>query len=253
MTSDVRTFRAYESTGKVTQFTNHLDPDPVARDVFTFHRPDELIRLATQERQLRLQLRAMPELRTDRLWRVQVEAIRNLEASLAAGKPLALIQMATGSGKTYTACSFCYRLIKYAHAQRILFLVDRNNLGKQTYNEFQQYLSPYSNYLFTEEFNVQRLSKNTVDTTAKVCITTIQRLYSILKGEPEFDEGNEDDSLFESENPLLRALSQKIWAIQLMNLKLFPDLERLLGQDCLIRLEKRLSRYHISKMNSNNF
>ena len=115
-----------------------------------------------------------------------------------------LIQMATGSGKTYTACSFCYRLIKYAHAKRVLFLVDRNNLGRQALNEFQQYRSPYTNYLFTEEFNVQRLTKNTVDPASKVCITTIQRLYSILKGEPEFEETNEESSLFESESPLIR-------------------------------------------------
>ena len=61
--------------------------------------------------------------------------------------------MATGSGKTFTACTCCYRLIKFAKAKRILFLVDRNNLGKQALNEFQQYVSPYNNYKFTEEYN----------------------------------------------------------------------------------------------------
>ena len=93
---------AYESTGSVTQFTNLLDPHPRSREIFTFHRPEELIRLATLESQLRANLRNMPELITTGLWNVQVEAIRNLELSLAGNHPRAVIQMATGSGKTFT-------------------------------------------------------------------------------------------------------------------------------------------------------
>lgn len=194
---------AYESTGTVTQFTNNLDPDPRSRDVFTFHRPEELLRLVAQDNQLRGNLRTMPSLDTTRLWPVQIETIQNLEMSLADARPRALIQMATGTGKTYTACSFCYRLIKFAKAKRILFLVDRNNLGKQTYNEFQQYISPYTNYKFTEEFNVQRLSENVIGSASKIVITTIQRLYSMLKGEEGFEEDIEEQSLFESASPLI--------------------------------------------------
>ena len=194
---------AYESTGVVTHFTNALDPDARSREVFTFHRPEELIRLATLDRQLRAALREMPDLNTARLWEVQIEAIRSLERSLAGARPSALIQMATGSGKTYTACSFCYRLIKFAKAKRILFLVDRNTLGKQARNEFQQYASPYTQYNFTEEFNVQRLTGNAIEPAAKVVITTIQRLYSILKGEEEFQEENEEQSMFEAGSPLV--------------------------------------------------
>ena len=195
---------AYESTGVVTQFTNGLDPDSRSREVFTFHRPEELLRLVQLRKgQLRAALRDLPPLEAGRLWRVQTEAIQNLEQSLADARPRALIQMATGSGKTYTACSFCYRLIKFAKAKRILFLVDRNNLGKQTRNEFQQYVSPYNSYKFIEEFNVQRLTGNSIDPASKVCITTIQRLYSILKGEAEFEEEREEESLFESESPLV--------------------------------------------------
>ena len=118
---------AYESTGAVTQFSNSLEPDFCSREVFSFHRPEELIRLASLESQVRANLRAPPELNTQGMWRVQVESVRNLEVSLAANRPRALIQMATGSGKTYTAASFCYRLIKFGGAKRILFLVDRNN------------------------------------------------------------------------------------------------------------------------------
>ncbi len=195
---------AYESTGVVTQFTNSLEPDFRSREVFTFHRPEELLRLVKLDAQLRANLRALPELRTDGMWPVQVEAVRNLEASLAQNRPRALIQMATGSGKTYTACSFCYRLIKFAKAKRILFLVDRNNLGKQALNEFQSYQSPYNNLNFTDEFVAQRLTRNAIDPAAKVVITTIQRLYSLLKGEEEYEEENEESSLFESASPLVR-------------------------------------------------
>ena len=195
---------AYESTGEVTQFTNTLEPHARSRAVFTFHRPEELIRLVKLDKQVRGLLREMPPLDIGHLWRVQIESIQNLEKSLALNKPRALIQMATGSGKTFTAVNFCYRLIKYANAKRILFLVDRNNLGKQTLNEFQQFVSPVNGYKFTEEYTVQHLKKNTISPASKVCITTIQRLYSMLKGEEDFQEENEEGSLFETENALFK-------------------------------------------------
>ena len=200
---------AYESTGAVTQFTNGLEPDARSREVFSFHRPEELLRLVKLETQLRAALRTLPPLmeKSDHgapLWQVQVDAIRNLEKSLAHGRPKALIQMATGSGKTFTAANFCYRLLKFAGAKRILFLVDRNNLGKQTEGEFQNFRSPYNNYQFTEEYAVQRLKKNSIEPAAKVVITTVQRLYSMLKGEEAFDESAEEGSLFESDNPLVK-------------------------------------------------
>ncbi|MGC8541882.1 MAG: DEAD/DEAH box helicase family protein, partial [Phycisphaerae bacterium] len=193
---------AYESTGILTRFTNNLDPQPCSREVFSFHRPAELIRLAELNSQLRAGLQHLPPLDHGRLWRVQVDAIENLEKSLASNHPRALIQMATGSGKTFTACNLVYRLIKFAQAKRVLFLVDRNNLGRQTLAEFQQFASPGTPYKFTEEFNVQRLKNNAIDPSCKVCITTIQRLYSILKGEPEFDESAEEISQFEWGNAL---------------------------------------------------
>ena len=194
---------AYESTGKVTQFTNGLDPDSRSRETFTFHRPEELLRLqGLGDAQLRTKLRRMPALPKGRLWGVQHKATLNLERSLAHARPRALIQMATGSGKTFTAVTACHRLIKHAGAERILFLVDRNNLGRQTLNEFQQFRDPGSAYTFSEEFVVQRLRGNAIDPAAKVVITTIQRLYSMLKGDPEYDPANEDESLFESSSPL---------------------------------------------------
>ncbi|WP_404308760.1 type I restriction endonuclease subunit R [Neorhodopirellula lusitana] len=197
---------AYESTGKVTRFTNNIDPAPRSRQVFNFHRPEELRRLVDlgADGQLRARLQAMPELAEGKLWPVQIRAISNLEASLAQDRPRALIQMTMGSGKTFTSISFIYRLIKFAGAKRVLFLVDRNNLGEQTENEYQLYTSPYNNLKFTEEYGVQRLTGNTISSSAKVVITTIQRLYSMLQGEKDFDVDREEESAFESSSPLVK-------------------------------------------------
>lgn len=175
----------YESTGTETFFTNRLDPDPRSRRVFTFHRPETLLVWAQQEKQLAQRLRELPLLAAGSLWLAQIEAITGLERSFAAGLLRALIQMATGSGKTYTAVNFIYRLVKYAGARRVLFLVDRGNLGRQTLKEFQQFVSPVNNYKFTEEYIVQHLTSNTLDKSARVVIGTIQRVYSMLKGEQE--------------------------------------------------------------------
>ena len=195
---------AYESTGKLTQFTNSLEPDARSRLLFTFHRPEELLRLVNLSLQVRQGLRELPPLKTEGLRKVQVTAIRNLEESLSRNHPRAQVQMATGTGKTFTAVTLIYRLIKFAGGKRILFLVDRNNLGRQADNEFKQYVSPHSGYNFTDEFNVQHLRSNTIDGVSRVCITTVQRLYSMLKGEPEFQEENEEGSLFETESPLAK-------------------------------------------------
>ncbi|MEN6336779.1 MAG: DEAD/DEAH box helicase family protein [Phycisphaerales bacterium] len=165
----------YESTGEITQFTSRVDPEPRSREVFAFHRPEELIRLARLDQQLRGGMQTLPELNTEGLWTVQVEAIRKLEHSLADNRPKSLIQMATGSGKSRTACAACYRLVKFAGARRILFLVDRNNLGRQAEKEFRNYLSPYSNMRFGEEFNIQRLRSPVIADTSRVCISTVQR------------------------------------------------------------------------------
>ncbi len=133
---------AYESKGAVTQFTNLLEPDARSREVFTFHRPEELLRLVSLDTQVRGKLKALPALDASKLWSVQKRAIENLEQSLAKNNARSLIQMATGSGKTFTAVNACYRLIKFGGARRVLFLVDRSNLGRQTYREFQQFVSP---------------------------------------------------------------------------------------------------------------
>ncbi len=210
----------YESTGIETHFTNGLDPEPRARSVFAFHTPELLVDwlryagntgsdpgVAESVPTFLARLKAMPALVETGLWPAQVKAIRNLEQSLAANKPRALIQMATGSGKTFTAISFIYRLIKFAGARRVLFLVDRGNLGRQTRKEFDQYESLYNNYKFGEEFIVQHLTGNTLDKTARVTISTIQRMYSMLKGRELADEDDEHsteeiESLFREPEPI---------------------------------------------------
>jgi type I restriction enzyme R subunit len=175
---------AYESTGVETQFTNQLDPSPKSRNVFAFHRPETLLEWLEPDKQLNTRLANLPtldQMPTTNLWSAQIEAIRNLEKSLAANKRRALIQIATGSGKTYTAVNFVYRLIKLAGARRVLFLVDRGNLGDQTLKEFQQFVTPDDGRKFTELYNVQHLQSAQLDRVSRVCISTIQRLYSMLR------------------------------------------------------------------------
>ena len=185
----------YESTGVETFFRDLRDPDSRSRPVFAFHKPETLLQWIRQQQTLRYYLQTLPILETQGLRDCQIEAIINLEQSFAADRPRALIQMATGSGKTYTAVSFTYRLIKFGGARRILFLVDRSNLGRQTLKEFQQYTTPDDGRKFTELYNVQHLATNQIDEVSNVCITTIQRLYSMLKGESAFDEQGESESL----------------------------------------------------------
>jgi len=198
----------YESTGIETFFTNGLDPDPRSRRVFAFHRPETLLDWVKLPNTFRRRVRQLPPLTDPKLWAAQVEAIANLERSLAEDRPRALIQMATGSGKTFTAVSSVYRLVKFANARRVLFLVDRSNLGRQTLKEFQQYITPDDGRKFSELYNVQHLQSNAFDPVSRVCITTIQRLYSMLNGEPEFDPENEEASLFET-GPLLQDQPEK--------------------------------------------
>jgi len=188
----------YESTGMETHFTNRLDPEPRSRLVMGFHRPETLAKWLEEPEtpSFRGRLRQLPPLVEAGLWPIQARAVRHLEESLAKDRPRALIQMATGAGKTVTAVTSVYRLVKFGGAQRVLFLVDRSNLGRQALKEFQSYTTPDDGRKFTELYNVQLLTSNKIDPVAKVVITTIQRLYSMLKGEQELDPVLEEGSQF---------------------------------------------------------
>jgi type I restriction enzyme R subunit len=184
----------YESTGVETFFRDERDPAPRSRRVFTFHRPETLANFAAEPDTLRRRLAQMPfahPLATTGMRDCQIEAIAGLERSFAEDRPRALIHMATGAGKTYTACAFAYRLIKYAKARRVLFLVDRANLGEQARDEFHRFRTPDTGRFFTELYNVQHLNSPQIDDVCRVTICTIQRLYSILRGE-ELAEGADD-------------------------------------------------------------
>jgi type I restriction enzyme, R subunit len=192
----------YESTGLLTRFTDYRDPKPRSRPVFHFHQPATLLEWFNQNTTLRERLQNLPTLSHEGLRPAQIRAIDNLEKSFKNNRQKALIQMATGAGKTYTACTFVYRLLKFADAKRILFLVDTKNLGEQAEQEFLKYIPQDDNRKFTELYNVQRLNSSYIATDSQVCISTIQRLYSILKGE-------ELEEILEAENP-----NEKSWQWQ---------------------------------------
>lgn len=217
---------AYISTGEETVFINTLDPQPRSRSVFTFHRPETLREWIsadtlddwlkesggfytaaddTRPSTLRARLRAMPPVVLPGLWPNKVQAVVRLEKSLFDDRPRSLIQMATGSGKTLMTVAALYRLIKFGGARRVLFLVDRANLGEQAEKEFQGFRTPDDNRKFNELYNIQRLTSNTVGSSSKVVISTIQRLYSILKGEPELDpEVDEHTPMDSSDDPAVQ-------------------------------------------------
>ncbi len=194
----------YESTGAETWFTCRFDPEPTARRVFWFRRPETLERQVDdyhhhRRGSLRARLRDVPELEEEAGWLrdAQAEAIRNLERSLKDNHQRALIQMATGSGKTFCAANIAERLIRHASARRILFLVDRANLGRQTLREFQGFDVPGTGRKLTELYNVQHLTHNRLDPVSSVCIGTIQRVYSMLRGDADLDESVDEQGGFE--------------------------------------------------------
>ena len=192
----------YQSTGVITRFTDERDPQPRSREVFTFHRPETMAEWLSKPQSLRARLQNIPPLDPAGFRACQITAIKNLENSFKADRPRALMQMATGSGKTFTAISSVYRLLKHADAKRILFLVDTRNLGQQAEQEFMSYLPNDENRKFTELYNVQLLKNSYIAGSSQVCISTIQRMYSILKDEP-LDESAED------ENPAERLVRPK--------------------------------------------
>ena len=181
----------YESTGVIARFTDGRDPAPRSREVFNFHRPETLAEWLSQPATLRASLQQLPPLVHDGLRDCQITAITNLEESFKQDKPRALVQMATGSGKTFTAITASYRLLKHAGAKRILFLVDTRNLGEQAEQEFMAFLPNDDNRKFTELYSLQRLKSSFMATDTQVSISTIQRMYSLLKGE-ELDEATEE-------------------------------------------------------------
>ncbi|MEI2743216.1 MAG: type I restriction-modification enzyme R subunit C-terminal domain-containing protein [Candidatus Competibacter sp.] len=206
-TNDVPLRFLFEATGQIIRFTDNGDPAPRSREIFHFFTPQTLAAWQSRPSTLRRCLvEQMPTLLEKNLRDCQVSAVVGLEKSLALNKPRALVHMATGAGKTFTAITSVYRLLKFGGAQRILFLVDTRNLGKQAHQEFMAYTPPDDARKFTELYSVQRLTSSNIDFHAQVCISTIQRMYSILSGEP-IDESAEELSL----NEVRQTAKQEKW------------------------------------------
>jgi type I restriction enzyme R subunit len=187
----------YVASGTELRFRDHGDPDPVSRRVFAFHRPETLDLWLKETATLRARLQAMPPVVKDGLRACQIDAVAALERSMAANRPRALVQMATGAGKTFTACTLSYRLLAHAGFKRILFLADRANLVRQTRDEFLAYRPPGTGRSFSEIYNVQKLDAAGVDKDAQIVVATIQRVFSVLSGK-DLAEEDEEASSFEA-------------------------------------------------------
>lgn len=187
---------AYEATDKLTRFTDYADIKYRSRKVFSFHRPETLAALLKQPDTLRNNMKHFPPLDTTGFRQCQITAIQNLDASFAHNKPRALVQMATGAGKTFTAITSVYRLLKYGKMNRVLFLVDTRSLGEQAEREFLAYRPNDDPRSFSQIYGVHRLKSAYIPEGVQVCISTIQRMYSILKGE-ELDASAEETSFYE--------------------------------------------------------
>ena len=187
---------AYEATGTLTRFTDYADEKYRSRNVFNFHRPETLTEFLKDSSTVRNRMKAFPELDVTGFRDCQVNAINNLEKSFGLAKPKALIQMATGAGKTFTAITSVYRLLKFTKVRRVLFLVDTRGLGEQAEREFMAYHPNDDHRSFAELYGVSRLRRSYIPKDAQVYISTIQRMYSILRGE-ELDESAEQTSFNE--------------------------------------------------------
>jgi len=188
----------YEATNHEIRFCDWRDPYARSRNIFHFHQPETLKAWLEDGESLRTRMQQLPELNTENLRACQIDAIHGIELSLKSGKPRALLQMATGSGKTYTAVTEVYRLAKFAKVKRVLFLVDRGNLATNAKDEFEQFVIPHDGRKFTQHYNVNILGRAGIPDATKVTISTIQRLYSQLTNQ-ELDDEADEHSGFEIE------------------------------------------------------
>ena len=227
---------AYEATDQLTRFTDYKDINYRSRTVFSFHRPETLRGYLRQADTIRNNMKRFPELDTRGFRKCQVTAIENLDKSFSENRPKALVQMATGAGKTYTAITAVYRLLKYAKLNRILFLVDTKGLGEQAEREFLAYTPNDDPRSFSQLYGVRRLKSSYIPSDVQVCISTIQRMYSILKGE-EMDESAEETSFSEFATAETKAPKEVVY-----NKKYPPEFF-----DCIIVDECHRSIYNVWK------
>lgn len=187
---------AYEATDKLVKFTDYKDIKYRSRKVFSFHRPEYLESLLQASDTIRNNMKHFPPLDPVGFRDCQINAINNMDVSFADNRPRALVQMATGAGKTFTAITEAYRLLKYGKMNRILFLVDTKSLGEQAEREFLAYTPSDDRRSFSQLYGVRRLKSSYIPNDVQICISTIQRMYSILK-EEDLDESTEEESFNE--------------------------------------------------------
>ena len=234
ITADYNIRFAYEATGQLTRFTDYNDIKYRSRRVFSFHRPKTLQTLLAADDTIRNHMKHFPPFDTTGFRQCQITAIQNLDQSFAENRPKALVQMATGAGKTFTAITAAYRLLKFGKMKRILFLVDTKSLGEQAEREFLAYTPNDDNRSFAQLYGVRRLNSSYIPNDVQICISTIQRMYSILKGE-EMDESVEDESLFELSGADTQAAKEVVY-----NEKYPPEFF-----DCIIVDECHRSIYNV--------
>ena len=179
----------YQSNGAKTSFRDFRDEDGGMELLNRIHTPKELCKMLGIEDIYA----GLPTLKKRGLRDCQFEAITELEKSFRTGQNKALMVLATGSGKTYTACLASYRFLAYTPMRRILFLVDRNNLGKQAEGEFGMFRLTETGDPFNTIFSVNRLKSAKIPSDSNVVISTIQRLFSLLKGENITDTDEDDE------------------------------------------------------------
>lgn len=225
---------AYEATDKLIRFTDYKDINYRSRKVFSFHQPQTLQLLKTETDTIRNNMKHFPELDETGFRKCQVTAIKNLDKSFSENRPKALVQMATGAGKTFTAITTAYRLLKYGRMKRILFLVDTKSLGEQAEREFLAYTPNDDSRSFSQLYGVSRLKNSYIPSDVQICISTIQRMYSILSGE-ELDDIAEEESLFENKSIDKQAPKQVVY-----NKKYPPEFF-----DCIIVDECHRSIYNV--------
>ena len=225
---------AYEATDKLTRFTDYNDVKYRSRTVFSFHKPETLAALIRQKDTIRNNMKHFPEFDGTGFRDCQITAINNLDKSLSENKPRALIQLATGAGKTYTAITAAYRMLKFGKMNRILFLVDTKSLGEQAEREFLAYRPNDDNRSFSEIYGVRRLKSSYIPSDVQICISTIQRMYSILSGE-ETDESIDEISLEEVNSMEKKAPKEVVY-----NKKYPPEFF-----DCIIVDECHRSIYNV--------
>lgn len=198
----------YEANGSEIHFTNLFDPEPRARGIFSFPKPEALARILRESEvsdspTWRGRVHALPNTEIYDLRPASRRAITAVENSLSQNQhSRSLVQMATGAGKTRMAVTESYRLLKFGGFNRILFLVDRNNLGDQTLREFRDFEAPDDGRKFTDLYNVDKLTSSGMVGSSSVVISTIQRVFSVLKGLPVTEEDDPNIDNYKPDAPV---------------------------------------------------